>query len=252
LQATHLRKTWPPSNDEIQAVLRYAKASRDRDWLMILVGFWHGLRASEVVAITAGSIVDGHLTVARLKGSNKTVQPLVTHADPLLDEAKGLFDYALGMHINQKLFPISRVRFYRLFHRYAMAASESAAIPTRASRAVVAVNERGRRIGETHHNALISDALVDEMRGRHEDDGLGYRKISREFNVALTTVRKICTYERRAQTAERWKTIRVRKAKSAVGFELQKKTVAAWLEVPVILAGTPMIRGNNMRNCDGF
>jgi len=87
-----------------------------------------------------------------------------------------------------------------------------------ASRAVVAVNERGRRIGETHHNALISDALVDEMRGRHEDDGLGYRKIAREFSVALTTVRKICTYERRAQTAERWKTIRVRKAKALCGI----------------------------------
>jgi hypothetical protein len=70
-------------------------------------------------------------------------------------------------------------------------------------------------MGETHHNALIPDALVDRMRDRHEDDGLGYRKIAREFNVALTTVRKICTYERRAQTAERWKTIRIRKANAA-------------------------------------
>ena len=85
---------------------------------------------------------------------------------------------------------------------------------------MVAVNERGRRIGETHHNALISDAVVDLMRDRHEDDGVGYRKISREFNVALTTVRKICTYERRAQTAERWKTIKVRKPKPAVLAEL--------------------------------
>jgi hypothetical protein len=75
-------------------------------------------------------------------------------------------------------------------------------------RVVVGVNERGRRIGETHHNALISDAQVDRMRDRHEDDGLGYRKIAREFGVALTTVRKICTYERRAQTPDRWKTIR--------------------------------------------
>lgn len=83
-------------------------------------------------------------------------------------------------------------------------------------RFVVAVNERGRRIGESHHNAVIPDALVDQMRDRHEEDGLGYRKIAREFNVALTTVRKICTYERRAQTAERWKTIRVRKARQAL------------------------------------
>ena len=81
-------------------------------------------------------------------------------------------------------------------------------------RITVAVNERGRRIGESHQNAVISDVLVDQMRDRHEDDGLGYRKIAREFGVALTTVRKICTYERRAQTADRWKTVLVRKPKA--------------------------------------
>jgi integrase len=110
------------SKDELHAVLSHARNCRERDWLMILVGYWHGLRASEVVAITAGCIADGHLTVARLKGSNKTVQPLVASADPLLDEAAGLFEYASGMHANEKLFPISRVQFYRLFHRYALAA----------------------------------------------------------------------------------------------------------------------------------
>jgi hypothetical protein len=86
----------------------------------------------------------------------------------------------------------------------------------RASR-IVAVNDHGRRIGETHHNhnALISDAVVDRMRDRHELGGLGYKKIAREFNIALTTVKKICTYERRAQTAERWKTIKVYESKAA-------------------------------------
>jgi hypothetical protein len=81
------------------------------------------------------------------------------------------------------------------------------------------VNESGRRIGETHHNALLADALVDQMRDRHEDEGLGYRRIAREFGVALTTVRKICTYERRAQTAVRWKTIRARKPALAELFD---------------------------------
>jgi DNA invertase Pin-like site-specific DNA recombinase len=74
---------------------------------------------------------------------------------------------------------------------------------------LVAVNESGRRIGATHHNAVLSDALVDQMRNSHEDGGLGYKKISRELNLARTTVRKICTYERRAQTPARWKSIRV-------------------------------------------
>jgi len=106
------------SNDEIHELLRVAKAHKERDWLMILVGYWHGLRASEVIAITAGSIVEGYITVFRLKGSMKTVQPLVEHADPLLNEAVGLSEYARGMHANQRMFPISRVQFYRLVQRY--------------------------------------------------------------------------------------------------------------------------------------
>ena len=86
---------------------------------------------------------------------------------------------------------------------------------TRALRVMVAVNEQGRRIGETHHNALLSDALVDQIRDRHEDDKIGYRKIAREFGVSRTTVIKICTYQRRAQTADRYKTIKVQAARVA-------------------------------------
>lgn len=110
------------SKDEIHAVLKAAKASRDRDWLMILLGYWHGLRASEVVGLTAGCLCDGHVTVARLKGSLKTTQPLISHADPLLDELNGVIEFTRGMHANQKLFPISRVQFFRLFRQYAIAA----------------------------------------------------------------------------------------------------------------------------------
>jgi type 1 fimbriae regulatory protein FimB len=107
------------SKDEIHELVRVAKAHRERDWLMILVGYWHGLRASEVCGITASDIADGCLTVVRLKGSLKTCQPLVPHEDPLLDEAKGLIEFTREMHANQKLFPISRVQFFRLFQGYA-------------------------------------------------------------------------------------------------------------------------------------
>jgi hypothetical protein len=75
-------------------------------------------------------------------------------------------------------------------------------------RRLVAVNEFGRRIGETHHNAHISNDVVDQIRSAHEDSRRGYLEISSEFDIALTTVRKICTYERRAQTPERWKTLK--------------------------------------------
>lgn len=74
---------------------------------------------------------------------------------------------------------------------------------------VVAYNELGHRVGETHHNARISDAIVDRIRELHEDEGYGYLAICKELNISLTAVRKICTYERRAQTPVRWKRLKL-------------------------------------------
>lgn len=74
---------------------------------------------------------------------------------------------------------------------------------------ILAYNEKGFPVGETHYNARISNAMVDLIRERHEDDGLGYRRIAKELGIAYTTVRKICTYDRRAQTPERYKRVYV-------------------------------------------
>jgi hypothetical protein len=76
-------------------------------------------------------------------------------------------------------------------------------------RVVVALNESGYRIGQSHHNAWIPDVIVDLIRCGHEDYGWGYVKLATMFVLSKNTVRKICTYERRAQTAERWVTVRV-------------------------------------------
>ena len=99
-------------------LLSAAKAFRLRDWLMILVAFSHGLRASEVIALTPDNIADGHITVHRLKGSLTTTQPLLDHPNPLLDEKKALFEYGRGMHSIQRLFPVSRSTFWRLMQRH--------------------------------------------------------------------------------------------------------------------------------------
>jgi integrase/recombinase XerD len=111
---------------ELLALLKTAAAGRQRDWLMILVAFSHGLRASEVVAIVRDDIADGFLTVQRLKGSLKTTQELIESEDPLLNERKGVFDYTRGMAGNQRLFPIGREYFWKLMRRYA----EQAGIPS--------------------------------------------------------------------------------------------------------------------------
>ncbi len=89
---------------------------------MILCGYSHGLRPSEVVAIKRDDIRDGFLTVARLKGSMRTTQPLVQDENKLLDELRGVSEYLPGLHGNQRLFPITRRQFGRLFVGYGSAA----------------------------------------------------------------------------------------------------------------------------------
>ena len=118
------------SQPELIALLSAAKARKrtgQRDWLMILVAFSHGLRASEVTRMQADAVRDGVLTVARLKGSLRTVQPLISDPEPLLNEGKALFDFVRNLRGNQRLFPITRQHFWRLMQRY----SEAAKIPAR-------------------------------------------------------------------------------------------------------------------------
>ncbi len=72
---------------------------------------------------------------------------------------------------------------------------------------IVAVNEQGYRIGSSQHNCRLSDEIVDQIRDMHEDLGIGYRKIAKHLNLKRSTVQKICNYERRAQTPDRWKKV---------------------------------------------
>jgi integrase len=107
------------SKPELLALLGAARAHSERNWLMILTAFSHGLRASEVVALQTDAIADGHITVRRLKGSLATTQPLLSDLNPLLDERAGLFAFMRNLHGNQKLFPVCRQHFWRLMQRYA-------------------------------------------------------------------------------------------------------------------------------------
>jgi len=72
---------------------------------------------------------------------------------------------------------------------------------------IIAVNEQGYRIGSSHHNCTISDEVVDKMRDLHEDQFIGYRRLAKMFNLPRSVVAKICKYERRAQTPNRWKKV---------------------------------------------
>lgn len=110
------------TRDELLALLRSARAASERDWLLILIAFHHGLRVSEVIRIKREDIRGGELTVCRLKGSQKTVQPLVSHAEPLLDERSGLLDYLKSAPISSPLFKQHRSTAWRRIQRHAHAA----------------------------------------------------------------------------------------------------------------------------------
>lgn len=68
----------------------------------------------------------------------------------------------------------------------------------------VAINENGRRIGETHHRATVPDATIQEIRDLHELEGWGYRRIAVALGLRHTYVAKVCAYQLRAQTADHW------------------------------------------------
>jgi type 1 fimbriae regulatory protein FimB len=108
--------------DELRTLLEAARKESERDWLLILVAFWHGLRATEAITLRVSDVRDGYITIARLKGSLRTVQQLMEHSDKLLDEKAGLTAWIEGKAGNTKLFPITRQHFGRIMHRHCAAA----------------------------------------------------------------------------------------------------------------------------------
>lgn len=77
------------------------------------------------------------------------------------------------------------------------------------SRLAIAVNEIGRRIGESHPKAKLTDRDIDLIRELHEGHGMGYKTIARKFETSPTTVAYICRYEVRCQTPDHWRFVEV-------------------------------------------
>lgn len=56
----------------------------------------------------------------------------------------------------------------------------------------------GRRLGEKHHRATLTDHEVDLIRQlREEDPPMPYRDIADKFEISVITARKIVAFERR-------------------------------------------------------
>ena len=72
----------------------------------------------------------------------------------------------------------------------------------------IAINEMGRRIGEDHHKAVLTNAEV-ELLLQMRDEGMSYGQLAVSFEVSKSTIQSICTGRRRCQIVARHKTILV-------------------------------------------
>ena len=73
---------------------------------------------------------------------------------------------------------------------------------------LVAVNERGLRVGDSHHNARLTNHEVDLLLTLR-DEGWSYRKLAEKFEISKSGVRKICAGQTRCQIATKYKTVHV-------------------------------------------
>lgn len=79
------------THEQVLALLGHCRTARDR--LVIAMAYLHGLRASELVALKLSDVQDGFVRVRGLKGGDTSIQPLISHANPLLDEVTLLAAY---------------------------------------------------------------------------------------------------------------------------------------------------------------
>ncbi|WP_398307380.1 helix-turn-helix domain-containing protein [Zoogloea sp.] len=68
---------------------------------------------------------------------------------------------------------------------------------------IVAVNEKGQRIGETHPQAKYSNGEVSLLLSLR-DQGLTYSQIAQACGIPKSTVAHICRGARRCQTPARY------------------------------------------------
>ena len=99
---------------ELRRLFQVAYQRNRLHHLALVVGLWHGLRVSEIIAIKGSDIADGQLRVKRLKRSKPTLHLIHRDGDPLFDESP-ILDMAKA---NERLFPFSRRRVDQFIKKY--------------------------------------------------------------------------------------------------------------------------------------
>jgi len=75
----------------------------------------------------------------------------------------------------------------------------------------VAVNEKGYRIGDSHHRAKITNHEVDLILELNMA-GYGYKRIAQKFDIGVRTVRDIINGKKRNHTIAGWKVVVIERA----------------------------------------
>lgn len=102
---------------EIKSLLRQIPNKRQR--VAVLVGFWHGLRSSEIISLAGAKLRYEHVDVKRLKGSMHTVQRWQEHPDPELNEAAMLREIVPTLKDDELLIKMTRSGLLKLVKRAA-------------------------------------------------------------------------------------------------------------------------------------
>src|SRR5258708_26992072 len=114
--------------NELLKVLGYAQKQGARSLCMFLLGYAHGLRASEIASLSVEDVRNGRIRCARGKGSQNTVEELREHAHPLLNEKlvlaawlreRGDGDGSVFLFTSRKGSRLTRQQVYRLFRHCA-------------------------------------------------------------------------------------------------------------------------------------
>src|ERR1039457_1185758 len=98
------------NREELTRVMEVAKQNNPMHWQLMLTAFYFGLRVSEVTNILGEDIQDGQLAVKRLKGSNKTLQPIPSGEGSSDVFRLDLVERAAAAGPRCRLFPVSRQR----------------------------------------------------------------------------------------------------------------------------------------------
>jgi integrase/recombinase XerD len=113
---------------ELLKVLQHAKNHGTREHCMFLLGYAHGLRASEMAALTLADVRNGRINCNRAKGSQHTTEELRENQNLLLDEKmalsawlreRGEADGSVFLFTSRQGSRMSRQQVYNLFRKCA-------------------------------------------------------------------------------------------------------------------------------------